>query len=935
MNDNLDTLIKLIYSSNLNETKLIDQSIIDFNEFDLSSVSLRDRIKENFNIEYKFRFNEEEQTDLIHNHCIRLIEKGYNSSNAAYLFCLAAREIYIFKNKEVFVKNERAFEYVGLINKTSSIILLGAFYACEVKDIDLKKMSSATRITHHDIDHELEYGISENHMHLKGSGYSFEISVFDFFNTRLMDYEYFDRLFKNDEFTKKLKLNKTTEEIRLYFMKLKVYKLLLFLLMQHNSKVFKSISQTSRDEIYNILVKMLKSKNISTIMFYATNNDFIIFENNFLLVHSSLIDNPINGDPRCYLKNEVEFTKDVFKELLYPIENSNYSKQHNDEFMHYANKYFEGIVQLKDLLIHNNSDIGFDMFKRREDNKLQMMAEDKNNIIIYRSVFDKYYREKNIKKIEFRTTPTNKKKLLKLIEDLHNANKAVYLYNLKNKDSFIKYLEDNKDFDLENCKKSNHRGLFSYCPLDILRKYTSNSDDIYCGINSTKQIDIPDEEFNLVKKSYDEYCLRRNESKLHFIKYGFIFHYIKSNSGIFDGLEYNCKDNEIKYIGRYQDWYSTTDKIVDSFINIFDNEELTLYKDKLLAIDTANYEKFVPPEAYGRLFRKHAFLVKDEFNLNFTNHVGEDFKDLASSIRNVAETIEYCQFDIGNRLGHANSLGLDVEKFYRNKKIILTNLEHHLDNLAIMYQYIKTYDGGNKYVYNIDEEFKKYSKVFCNNYVSSNSIYNDLDFTINDYFDFLVLKSDNPKAYLMDGAGWWENNISYHNLCSRYFIEKYEFNFNSKWHKEAFQNKKARKLFYLYHYDKSYICIGKQILNFDLIDMNWFIECVKLFQRFVLQRVEDLKITIESNPASNHRITHVKKYRDLPLFNFNDIYEDNPSKFANVCINTDDSAIFENNLNNEYILVAKVLEEKGVNLYKRTQYIKYLIDKSNKATFIK
>lgn len=373
-------------------------------------------------------------------------------------------------------------------------------------------------------------------------------------------------------------------------------------------------------------------------------------------------------------------------------------------------------------------------------------------------------------------------------------------------------------------------------------------------------------------------------------------------------------------------------------------------------VDAANYEYNCRPEVFGNVFREHR--VYDE-NIGITYHAGEDFPTICNGIRAIYETIEFLGLKENDRLGHALALGLDCFKYFEKQRNIVTcSLQDYLDDIAWMYFILNKDSKLNihdkqeltKYLYNEFEENKKllYEGVTHGNF--------ELDkITIEDYIDSIHLRGDNPCVIACNYA---IENVK----------EKYEelirddgakINYKSINHEKAFKNKCAREIYYVYEFNAEIYKKGKQIVVKKI--NNSYIVSVVYVQAEIQELVKEKEIIIEANPSSNRKISPIEKFIDLPLFRLNDenlmlvarknvltnnfnfkthLVEGNDmemeyvQKNLRICVNTDDSGIFQTTLNREYELIAAALDVEGEKKEDIRKYLNYLAKQSLSASFL-
>lgn len=113
-----------------------------------------------------------------------------------------------------------------------------------------------------------------------------------------------------------------------------------------------------------------------------------------------------------------------------------------------------------------------------------------------------------------------------------------------------------------------------------------------------------------------------------------------------------------------------------------------------------------------------------------------------------------------------------------------------------------------------------------------------------------------------------------------------------------------------YYFDKDVFESGNRCVEFSFEDSDAFV--IEEIQQKMREEIAKLKISIETNPTSNLRITDVERYSKHPITMFNNYgLVDNPSvDQIEVSINTDDQGVFATSLEKEFTLMAAALEKK-------------------------
>lgn len=381
--------------------------------------------------------------------------------------------------------------------------------------------------------------------------------------------------------------------------------------------------------------------------------------------------------------------------------------------------------------------------------------------------------------------------------------------------------------------------------------------------------------------------------------------------------------------------------------------------NRIRGIDAANMEIGCGPEVFGQVFRflsDHSIDIDVEPELKIpqlrvTYHVGEDFLDLVSGLRNIDEALCYLNMRCGDRLGHALALGVDIKEWYDYKgyRIILSQQEY-LDNIAWMYNNIIPLDIDNKsnILDGLKKEFQYYFRIIYQNAIhqpflefvqliaknkykgtDKEKYYRDrvCDFTIEDYYTAWELRGDNPELYKMGFYAEDEIEEYRSNAFSYYAINR---NFPRMQNKRYIQE--VSLLYYYYHYNEHVRIEGDKIIEKRIGET--YILCTKILQKELQKKVAKKGISIETNPSSNFLIGTFRRYDKHPIINFYNkhlIEDGNILKECaqlNVSINTDDAGIFNTSLQNEYAYMAIALEkakdENGNFIFKRRNIYEWL-----------
>ena len=406
------------------------------------------------------------------------------------------------------------------------------------------------------------------------------------------------------------------------------------------------------------------------------------------------------------------------------------------------------------------------------------------------------------------------------------------------------------------------------------------------------------------------YCVYKQELKAERERgeFYYIFHFIKGETP----REMNPTEEELLVNSR--NWILRK-KVRKQALAINEvRKSVHPLKKRIVGIDAASSEIGFRPEIFAQAYRflktyshqaPYEFIVLPSFQpLGFTYHAGEDFLDLADGLRAIDETILFLNFTRGDRIGHAIALGLDPQKYYtlKNKTLVMPK-QDFLDNLAWVLEKIRIYNisVSSQLVYCLTEAFHKYYYDIYDNCVDE-AVTPDL------YYKSWLLRGDNPEVYKNQGKN------SEFKMVHTDFWEYCNINNFSEEVKIARQNRLARYLYKLYHYEPGVKTRGKVydefIVNGDYIRL---IEMLQKEMRFDIARRH---IGIEVNPTSNQLIGSYKRYADHPVIRFfnmgltHDRTELTGCPQLPVSINTDDQGVFSTCLENEYALMAIAMEKE-------------------------
>ncbi|MFI3227426.1 MAG: hypothetical protein R3Y09_08445 [Clostridia bacterium] len=400
---------------------------------------------------------------------------------------------------------------------------------------------------------------------------------------------------------------------------------------------------------------------------------------------------------------------------------------------------------------------------------------------------------------------------------------------------------------------------------------------------------------------------RRKDAKVQKIKIGIIIHYIKVDE---ETLDFECRHSTLREKLRKESTYLS--KYFERISQKTEKDDISI-----IGIDAANVEIQCAPEVFAPIFRKHRKEISKRHKLGFTYHVGEDFVNISSGLRAIDDVIEFMNFDRNDRLGHAIALGIDIDKYLSTKrKVVISTLQGLVDDISWLHKFLECACADKLYLRS--ELLFMYQEY-------AHSLFEDTGIETPDITTYQMsysLRGDLPEYSIREDI-----------LCMR---DSFAINGENSFHNKSINNSKARELYKAYHYNSRLKANGKKsiILKVNEVYMN----ACKIAQELLHEKIHQKGITIETNPTSNKKISHVRTYKELPLWRFNSYgitkEDDNARKNLQVSINTDDSAIFETNLVNEYSCIALALIKEGYQREEVMNFIEYLREMSRQTTFL-
>lgn len=731
----------------------------------------------------------------------------------------------------------------------------------------------------------LEKGVAENHSHLYASSLNFDIGWIALMNKFESNKASLEKIIEQSRLSQKVVYEFDTEKVDFLvtIKKAIVIRLLLFESIEfYNDKRIAVDLKTYLENKLDFKIKYLLEKSNNTDSLQLNFNfekvlNYISYLGNEKALkvghkeikefydYAALANMHSENVKGCYfLFGERYILYNTFKNLYKKLE----SKQDIKLLENLLHSYLLIKNTFRSEMVQSNGRYGFGNFKAFQDRKYSLIGNNTIYDAFFLDITLNYNRElMNVKSHEIRIVPGKK------ISELKKSLEKI----LKIRESDILQVDRRSDLlgDIHYTQRVNNM---------TSEEKGRNSDDLFIVLHFLKR--------------QDELFQSRHHENKDLLS--------KQEVSERDSYFRTIIEQQAKHIVRFRDEHS----------------ERAL---KIRGIDAASSEIATRAEVFGQAFRylknhtvkqNNPFIkgIKNLKPLSITFHAGEDFFDVVDGMRYIDECLNFLGMGQGDRLGHALSIGIDIQSYYRLKSNKIMMPKHIiLDNTAWLLAKAKEF-GLIEYVAELaklENTFKHlYSEIYLNSQIDQ-----DLrSISFHDYFDAWKLRGDDPKIYF---KLFTENKnlIGYfNNLINLNYWERCRLNDCDYKLKQLRNRREIARLYYEYHYNPLVKNIGNEIKQFEIT--SGYTKLVKAIQKRMMGIISSKNISIETNPSSNYLIGPINRYDEHPItkwYNLGLEYDSSKIKDVpqiSVSINTDDAGIFCTTIENEYALMAIALEKQ-------------------------
>lgn len=364
--------------------------------------------------------------------------------------------------------------------------------------------------------------------------------------------------------------------------------------------------------------------------------------------------------------------------------------------------------------------------------------------------------------------------------------------------------------------------------------------------------------------------------------------------------------------------------------------------------DVAGNENDLPIEVFApalRVLRSSKQASTNLFSVRFqrpflTVHAGEDYSHLLSGMRAIDEAVVFCDFQQGDRLGHALALGINPHQWATRQHTAYVSLGEHLDNLVWCYQKAlmviqKVPELAGVLPLLLDKIHFWQGHLYSGEFSSA---------TPRDCYDAWLLRRNCPSTYQLENKKGNVPQIDNIDPVLADWVIDFDVNVGSKPSSTAYNlwqryvNVENRNDGYIKNRHKPVVvsCCPKFDDRPLRAEQGRFYDSVSQLELDLYEAIQDMQmeryasqgIVIEACPTSNIYIGRFEQYFEHPIFRWDPPEQDwlkqggkyNRFGLRNgailVCVNTDDAAIMPTTIANEHRVLQKAAVEHyevGVN----------------------
>lgn len=343
------------------------------------------------------------------------------------------------------------------------------------------------------------------------------------------------------------------------------------------------------------------------------------------------------------------------------------------------------------------------------------------------------------------------------------------------------------------------------------------------------------------------------------------------------------------------------ERVHEQGLRLLDEATDPAYTQFIVGLDVASLETSAPIEVFAPVLRairapwpippvrlpgRKRYRMRD---FGLAVHAGEEFRHLAEGIRRVVETLEFCAYRAGDRLGHALSLGVEPESWAnRWQRGVVMPTQVRLDDVVWMWGALDT----------LPSHAPLRTRLFAEVHTLFERVYRRPFPGMEALIAAWRLRAEDPLSY---------RTLGKHGLLAMGPLRRHMR--ASLEHALHVATRDARDLWWDTMTDSKVSRRGEEPIDVDLVSDE--LSALRDLQNWVIRRLVRERIAIEINPSSNLAIGPISRLSEHPVFRWAAPDSVDDAHRPVVVVGSDDPAIFGSELIQEYALLALAAEQRG------------------------
>lgn len=407
------------------------------------------------------------------------------------------------------------------------------------------------------------------------------------------------------------------------------------------------------------------------------------------------------------------------------------------------------------------------------------------------------------------------------------------------------------------------------------------------------------------------------ENNVNIPTVGIVFHFLKTRH-LNNVSGYYCWRNVWKGEHRNADYRMMTRQHMQNLSRAIleMRNSIPFISEYIVGIDAASEENAMEPWMFAPAYHamREGKNVKIRLDgggfqnvqdMNFTYHVGEDFRHILSGLRHIDEVMEEFRYRTGDRLGHALALGIDIDLWVEECEVAPMPVGEYLENL--LWVWGKNTCEEVLLPIQLDALENKITEIAEKLYHHSDEI------TVRMLYQaykkkFEAHSAQNIKTWLKDAENV-EKPTEKRTVGDHFCYYENEHACYSRWTVEKLCLTNYCPVF------------GEKYNEVCLVPVQPHeIELFRTLQQHLIEKVERLGVFVEANPTSNLTIGDFSQMKDHPLFRLSAI-GGTAGNHVQIMVNSDDPIVFNTNVENELAYIYYAAQYQG---YSKEQVLTWI-----------